>query len=225
MSNPFPFQGDTNSPSYHKPHLLQHADSLGYSASGREAEEEFDSICNEQTFGDQAKGFSYPSFPSLDEQLQNSNKSFLNFCHHGEPDKICVDNHITASSVYQAYRNRQTYRSSDEELIWPPNLEAFLFDGMATATRYLFLYLIESKALMDVPHMGRHKYTLNGKPHGRNELISLYIQIAYKNSLPPGEAPDPRMSRDRKQVSSHIQVLKNLVEKQAYKPCEILPQN
>ncbi len=46
------------------------------------------------------------------------------------------------------------------------------------------------------------------KPYGRNELIAEYIWLAYLQKLPPGAIPDPTMKRNRKQVSSHIQVLK-----------------
>lgn len=56
--------------------------------------------------------------------------------------------------------------------------------------------------------MGRRKFSYRGKPHGRNELIQEYIWLAYLRSLLPGQAPDPLMRRDRKQISSHIQVLK-----------------
>ena len=56
--------------------------------------------------------------------------------------------------------------------------------------------------------MGRRKFSYRGKPHGRNELIKEYVWLAYEQSLPPGQLPDKSMARTRKQVSSHIQVLK-----------------
>lgn len=56
--------------------------------------------------------------------------------------------------------------------------------------------------------MGRKKYGMNQKQCGRNMLITDYLWIAYCESLPPGVLPDPKMKRHRKQVSSHIQVLK-----------------
>jgi len=59
--------------------------------------------------------------------------------------------------------------------------------------------------------MGRRKFSYKGKPHGRNEMVSAFLWIAYLQSLPPGQRPDPTMVRSRKQVSSHIQVLKGFM--------------
>ncbi|KAI8072435.1 TEA/ATTS domain family-domain-containing protein [Gongronella butleri] len=67
-----------------------------------------------------------------------------------------------------------------DEQVWPPDVEA------------VFLQAIEA-----IPKLGRRKILVNGKPCGRNELISDYI---YRKT---GKL------RTRKQVSSHIQVLKN----------------
>ncbi|KAI9244499.1 TEA/ATTS domain family-domain-containing protein [Sporodiniella umbellata] len=67
-----------------------------------------------------------------------------------------------------------------EEQVWPPDVEdAF------------------TEALETIPKLGRRKILVNGKPCGRNELISDFI---YRKT---GKV------RTRKQVSSHIQVLKN----------------
>lgn len=60
--------------------------------------------------------------------------------------------------------------------------------------------------------MGRRKYSYKGKPHGRNEMISEYLWLAYCQSLPLGATPDETMRRARKQVSSHIQVLKTFLK-------------
>jgi hypothetical protein len=67
-------------------------------------------------------------------------------------------------------------------------------------------------ALLLIPRMGRRKFSMKGKPYGRNELISEYLWIAYCQSLAPGEVPDNNMKRARKQVSSHIQVLKGFMK-------------
>ena len=56
--------------------------------------------------------------------------------------------------------------------------------------------------------MGKLMFQINGKPHGRNQLIALYMWIAYEKSLPRNVRPDKTKRRTQKQVSSHIQVLK-----------------
>ncbi|KAL9544389.1 hypothetical protein MBANPS3_007655 [Mucor bainieri] len=67
-----------------------------------------------------------------------------------------------------------------QQQVWPPDVEdAFI------------------KALETIPKLGRRKILVNGKPCGRNELISDFI---FRKT---GKV------RTRKQVSSHIQVLKN----------------
>ncbi|CZT47060.1 uncharacterized protein RSE6_07585 [Rhynchosporium secalis] len=102
-------------------------------------------------------------------------------------------NPIVECAQYQAYRNRQNREGSDEDKIWPDVLEDAFLD-----------------ALMYLPRMGRMKFSYEGKPHGRNELIRVYLWLSYLKSLPPGARPNHGLKRTRKQVSSHIQVLKNL---------------
>ncbi|CEP16000.1 hypothetical protein [Parasitella parasitica] len=71
-------------------------------------------------------------------------------------------------------------KEREEQQVWPPDVEdAFI------------------KALETIPKLGRRKILVNGKPCGRNELISDFI---FRKT---GKV------RTRKQVSSHIQVLKN----------------
>ncbi|KAF9417717.1 hypothetical protein BGZ94_009901 [Podila epigama] len=69
---------------------------------------------------------------------------------------------------------------NDREEVWPPDVENAFHE-----------------ALKVIPKLGRRKILVGGKPHGRNELISDYI---FKHT---------QKKRTRKQVSSHIQVLKN----------------
>ncbi|KAI9682245.1 MAG: hypothetical protein M1817_000299 [Caeruleum heppii] len=78
-----------------------------------------------------------------------------------------------------AYHNYRAKNGGNRDGVWPDHLEA-----------------VFQKALVDIECMGRRKLSQNGKPCGRNELISAYIK---KHT---GEI------RTRKQVSSHIQVLK-----------------
>ncbi|KAG2224310.1 hypothetical protein INT45_012879 [Circinella minor] len=73
-----------------------------------------------------------------------------------------------------------TQGKDKEEQVWPPDVESAFVEALET-----------------IPKLGRRKILVNGKPCGRNELISDFIlRKTGKN-------------RTRKQVSSHIQVLKN----------------
>ena len=65
---------------------------------------------------------------------------------------------------------------------------------------------------------------MHGKQFGRNMLIGEYLWLAYLQTLPPADLPMRKghlMARTRKQVSSHIQVLKNFFAH--HKCCESHP--
>ncbi|KAK4238285.1 hypothetical protein C8A03DRAFT_43929 [Achaetomium macrosporum] len=93
------------------------------------------------------------------------------------------------TQAFQNYRKKQADKADQK---WPDALEGPFLD-----------------ALLLIPQMRRKKYTMKQTQYGRNMLIGEYLWIAYCQSLPPGVEPDPQMMRERKKVSSHIQVLKN----------------
>lgn len=92
---------------------------------------------------------------------------------------------ITDRKAYAGYLTRQKKECNDAEAasIWSHDVESAFMD-----------------ALRRIPHVGRRKITVDGRPCGRNELISEYI---FRKT---GKV------RTRKQVSSHIQVLKHLLK-------------
>ncbi|EMS25364.1 TEA domain family member 1/3/4 [Rhodotorula toruloides NP11] len=85
------------------------------------------------------------------------------------------------NSVSQQLSYTPRCAGKDGEDVWPPDVEEAFHTALAL-----------------LPRLGRKKLIINGKPCGRNELIGDYILRT------TGKA------RSRKQVSSHIQVLKNL---------------
>ncbi|KAK4542760.1 hypothetical protein LTR36_006136 [Oleoguttula mirabilis] len=110
--------------------------------------------------------------------------------YHGNDDSWCIKQarylyrRFQNSSAYMKYRGRQRKddKGNDDQK-WPDHLEEAFF-----------------RALVKYPPMGRRKQLHKDKQRGRNELIADHIQEL------TGEA------RTRKQVSSHIQVLKPFVE-------------
>ncbi|KAF2858108.1 TEA-domain-containing protein [Piedraia hortae CBS 480.64] len=92
-----------------------------------------------------------------------------------------------SSESYKKYRNRQHKGDqSGQEQKWPDQLEQAFFRAETALVKY--------------PPMGRRKALHKDKQRGRNELIADHI---YETT---------GVSRTRKQVSSHIQVLKPFVE-------------
>lgn len=92
---------------------------------------------------------------------------------------------ITHRKAYAGYLTRQKKECNDADAasIWSNDVECAFME-----------------ALRRIPHVGRRKITVKGRPCGRNELISEYILRK------TGKV------RTRKQVSSHIQVLKHLLK-------------
>ncbi|KAI8328644.1 TEA/ATTS domain family-domain-containing protein [Chlamydoabsidia padenii] len=92
--------------------------------------------------------------------------------------ELFFSNDYNATSSYSPHLTNAT-KDKDEQ-VWPPDVEAAFIQALET-----------------IPKLGRRKILVNGKPCGRNELISDFI-FRQTGKL-----------RTRKQVSSHIQVLKN----------------
>lgn len=93
-----------------------------------------------------------------------------------------------SSEPYKRYRSRQQKdEKAGQEQKWPDLLEQAFF-----------------RAMVKYPPMGRRKLLHKGKQRGRNELVADHIQERTGHE------------RSRKQVSSHIQVLKPFVEHDPY---------
>ncbi|KAI8640209.1 TEA/ATTS domain family-domain-containing protein [Parasitella parasitica] len=91
-----------------------------------------------------------------------------------------INNNQFQPQQHLLQKDLNSNKEKEEQQVWPPDVEdAFI------------------KALETIPKLGRRKILVNGKPCGRNELISDFI---FRKT---GKV------RTRKQVSSHIQVLKN----------------
>jgi transcriptional enhancer factor len=95
---------------------------------------------------------------------------------------------------YLEYRSRPRQDiGKDGKPIWPDHIEAAFQDGeyFRRQTEPLLTY----QALVMIPPMGRKKCSQHGRSYGRNMLIAEWIKKATGHK------------RERKQVSSHIQVL------------------
>ncbi|KFX98770.1 hypothetical protein V490_02127 [Pseudogymnoascus sp. VKM F-3557] len=116
---------------------------------------------------------------------------------------------ITQSSQYRAYRTKQDQQQDGQK--WSADLEEAFLDGILPVS-IVSDVMLTTTAFLDVPMMGKLMFQINGKPHGRNQLIALYMWISYEKSLPPNVRPDRTKRRTQKQVSSHIQVLKGYIK-------------
>lgn len=134
---------------------------------------------------------------------------------------------------YQTYRKRQpcnSERGMEKESKWPDFLEVAFFRGTSipvniAATAVITLPLVvvvrlkrltTRTALVEFPPMGRKmlKHGSWPKARGRNELIMDYIKRT------------TGFDRDRKQISSHLQVLRPYIEndpKSRQQPSGLLP--
>ncbi|KAL8943359.1 MAG: hypothetical protein Q9216_001134 [Gyalolechia sp. 2 TL-2023] len=107
------------------------------------------------------------------------------------------------SEKYLRYREKARQKAKDSngqgDNVWPDELEnAFQLGESARLGHCLVVgYTDPPQALRLVPPMGRKKKKVEGKPCGRNELIAQKIKLW------------TGVERNRKKVSSHIQVLKH----------------
>ncbi|KAI1435563.1 hypothetical protein GGR50DRAFT_318234 [Xylaria sp. CBS 124048] len=122
-------------------------------------------------------------------------------------DRRVRKNPIYHHKNFADYRNKVLQKERDEENpVWPDWLEVAFLD-----------------ALLLIPQLGRKKFSANTVLYGRNMLITEYLWIYHWTLHPPAEGeviPNRKereksrgtrghpMFRSRKQVSSHIQVLK-----------------
>lgn len=109
---------------------------------------------------------------------------------------------------FQTYRKKQDEKDDKSGQKWPQVLEDAFLDGECNVRWFVGSCTTDNVAgLLLIPHIGRKKYTVRGELCGRNMLLGKYLWLSYCASCPE---PDQNMFRGRKQVSSHIQVLKNI---------------
>jgi transcriptional enhancer factor len=121
-------------------------------------------------------------------QIEYETKRLLNLLHRCEK--------------YEKYRARQPQTAKDREQRWADHLEEAFFRGTIAFHSMLIHPKLTTQGLVRWPPMGRRKHMLDGQLRGRNELVADSIER------------DTGEPRTRKQVSSHIQVLKNMLKEQ-----------
>ncbi|KAK6850488.1 conidiophore development regulator abaA [Apiospora arundinis] len=114
-------------------------------------------------------------------------------------------NPLCTSTYFHEYESRR--RREGAKQTWPLYLDQAFLD-----------------AILLVPQMGKRKYISNGALYGRNMLISDYLWAWHWTLYPPGPGENIPVGKDRekqpgypahpnyrtrKQISSHIQVLKD----------------
>jgi transcriptional enhancer factor len=138
--------------------------------------------------------------------------------------------------AFRQYRNRQAHKDTQKDKggVWRrPELEdAFvdceLLNPLSPATQWPSMLTARSIAVLLMPHMGRRKFSMGGKLHGRNMLISEYIFVICVAVLGSKEifridnSNDSIEQMGRKQVSSHMQVVKKFFEDLRCCECHIL---
>ena len=111
---------------------------------------------------------------------------------------------VTTSTPHGNSNKRGVGR--DGEDVWSPDVEEAFLEGAfflyaspftLSDARELTLVDVSRTALSAIPRLGRRKLLVDGRAYGRNELIAAHIEKRTGKQ------------RTRKQVSSHIQVLKN----------------
>lgn len=136
--------------------------------------------------------------------------------------------------AFKQYRNRQAHKDTQKDKggVWRrPELEdAFVDCKLPLLPSKVHFFQEADKrhlAVLLMPHMGRRKFSMAGKLHGRNMLISEYIFVICVELLGSKEifridnSSDSIEQMGRKQVSSHMQVVKKFFED--LRCCRCLP--